>query len=320
MKRNIPKILLALFLVLFIPFVSVTAEEANERKPILDIIAESERGIIPSDDIIYDKTLYADELADYDFSDVFIFRCYSIGSGSDNICNAFKAAKYLPGKTTVNKAVSYSVKDQYVIMDEKPFVVGAEYQEDDGSYVLKKYDNPYYEMDYISAIEDIRTNAVYDSKLNPENVRYTDVICFYGAPYGSLDSGEVVYYISGDNNSLVYYYPNYDSEAIQFTLLDFKTYATKYDEFKNTPKYKQLASYNGAAYEFLDYLKEYYPEMAKGSTVPNPDVSYPDEENSATSSDKNASGIRPWVLVVCIVGSFVLGAIAAILIKNKKKQ
>ena len=329
MKRKISKMLLALFLILLIPFGTVSAEENNVgKKPILEIIAETERANIPDDDLIYYTDAYIGEMKGNDYSDTLIFKCYSLTADSNEICGAFKAAKYLPGETVKNDFSKYEFYYNYAVMAENPFVAGWNTYKDDEYYEEKSDNGTYYVTKYngentvkcFKALEDIRSNAVYESKLNPENVRYTDVICFQ-APPSYVDWGMVVYYISGDNNSLVYYYPDHDSEAIQFTLLDFKTYGTQFDAFMRTDEYEKRVPWSGGSYEFFDYLEEFHPEMVEGSTVPNPPVSYPDEENSASiPSNEDSSEIKPWVLIVCTVGAFVLGAIAAILIKNKKKQ
>ncbi len=312
MKRKISTILLILYLILLIPFGTVSAEENNVgKKPILDIIAETERANIPDDDLIYNTEAYAYEMQGEDYSDTLIFKCYYMTGDTQEMCNAFKAAKYLPGETVENN--SSELYYMYAVMAENPFVADVD-TDTYGKTTIEKRDGDW--VKHFKALEDIKSNAVYESKLNPENVRYTDVICFQGSPHSGGDWGMIVYYISGINNSLVYYYPDHESEAIQFTLLDFKTYGTHFATFVRTVNNR----YNGDAYEFLDYLEEFYPEMAKGSTVPNPPVSYPDEENSASiPSNEDSSGIKPWVLVVCTVGAFVMGVIVAVLITKRKK-
>ncbi len=333
MKRNITRMLIALYLILFIPFGSISAEEDNVgKKPILDIIAETERANIPDDDLIYNTDIYSYDMKGYDYTDTFIFKCYDLYAGGENICGAFAAAKYLPGETVKDNFYGPG-EDKYAIMDERPFVATVIYRNE--VYHIDKCNGEQNQAWRFRALEDIRSNAVYDSALNPQNVRYNDVICFQTAPWASFDHGMVVYYISGDNNSLVYYYPDHDSEAIQFTLADFKIYGPKFDDFRRTDEYNEKVAGLGASYEFLDYLEEFYPEMAKGSTVPNPDVSYPDEESltdKSHSQDENSitnetekvqadisSGIKPWVLVVCSAGAFVMGVMVTVLITKRKK-
>ena len=278
----------------------------NATRDILDVIIDNKP--IASDDI-YNSQLYDESLREYTINDKPLVKInyipiwYHAGESIDDLI----------------KTAERTWQETYIVLDKKPF---GTFAKSSGENKIICKSNIYDETPMF--LTDLINSSVLHSKLSPSNISYTNVLCFDAV---KSHQGVVVYYIS-EENAIVYYYEDYSSNALQFTLGDFQKYGTEYYEYITSYEYnynKNGEPLYSQGMSFKSYLEEKHPTLNNGSVAQsNVGISsceFGQTDNSQIQVQDDATlGVKPWVLVVCTVGAFVLGAIAAILIKNKKKQ
>lgn len=289
MKYNLHKYKMVTFIISLIMLsASISAHADNvdttaNEKPIIDVIKEQRD--VDSTNIIFNRELYSDEILHYYISP------------ENAILTTSVSSIWEWGGYDVDVAVEKSrstFNEYYYVFDEVPLVVGPHV---DGTSVgIREIEEP-----IPTFIQDIIDSTIYQSELHTPGDEYTKIVCLDG---NNMREGTTVYYMK-DTGTIVRYYPDYLSPAVDYVLEDFQKYAAAYWEYVLACNHGYE---NTGPQSFLDFV-------AAGGE-------YTASDYADTSENENSD--RSWVWITVGIGisvaAVLAGAAGIMLYRKRKKQ